>query len=142
MIPFIRNKWEQCKVALTPANAFIFINKANHWFLAIFLIAFIPAQDWILKKIDGTSAPVDAGVLSTVYVAMIAAAVLLGFATMGQRINHRPMFETLDNDEKVKQAFSTVSPFKQLCLSFLSFWLYAFFAAFCLYCVCLVSAAG
>jgi hypothetical protein len=142
MVPFVKEGWNKCKVALTPANVFIFINKSNHWFLAIILIVCTPLENAFLKTIDGTSAPIDAGVYSTVYTAMIAAAVLLGFATMGQRINHRPMFNRVDDDESVKKALETVSPFKQLCLSFLSFWLYVFFAGFVFYSVCLVSAAG
>jgi hypothetical protein len=142
MIPFLTTCKEKCKVAFTKANLFVFINKGNHFFLSILLLVFAPAFNWFLHRLDGTSAPIDMGVYATAYAAAVVAAVLLGMATMGQRINHRPMFDELDSDIKVRETFSQLTPFQRLWLSSLNFWGYVFFFGLCLYCLSLVSAAG
>jgi hypothetical protein len=134
MLPFLKTCKDKCAIALTPANIFIFINKSNHWFLAVLLVMMTPLEQRFLYLIDPTAAPIDAGIYSLLYTALIMAAVVLGFATLGQRINHNPMFDRLDNDTKVRAAFEETSLFKALCLSFLNFVFYVLTALVCLYC--------
>jgi hypothetical protein len=135
MLPFLKTCKDKCKIALTPANIFIFINKANHWFLAVLLLLFTPLENRFLYLIDPTAAPIDGGVYSLLYTSLICSAVILGFATMGQRINHRPYFDVIDDDTKVREAFKTFTPFQTICVGLLNFSLYILLAAFCLYCV-------
>ncbi len=131
MIPFITKCRDHCKVIFTPANVVVFFVKLNHWFLSALLLLLYPVATWFCRLIDPTAAPIDSGVFSVIYIALIAMAVILGFATTGQRINHKPSFTTLDDDTIVEKLLNQCSPFQQLIFSLCVFSLYCLVGALC-----------
>lgn len=120
------------KQYFTLNNFIVFLHKSNHWWLAVILLLLTPIENYFLRLIDPTAAPLDSGVYSVVYTAMIANAVLLGFATIGQRINHRPGFDVGDDDVAVQNLLNEVTPSTKLWYGLLTFALYLFSGVICL----------
>ena len=117
---------------ITLNNFVVFLHKSNHWFLAVILFLLTPVMDYFLRLLDPTAAPLDSGVYSVIYIAMIANAVLLGFATIGQRINHRPGFDVGDDDINVQRLLDQSTPTTRLWYGLLTFALYLFSGVICL----------
>ena len=82
-MPFFASLLQYCR----PSGIIAFLRRWNETYLVVFLLLNWSLHNVVIRWLDATAAPLDAGVLSTIYLTMLSMSSLHLFVWVGLRLN-------------------------------------------------------